>query len=54
VVSRAKRHAFFGWAMLMGASITSGGTGKKEDSAKLSAPRYQGALGWRDHAMARR
>jgi len=29
----------------MGASITSGGIGKKDDSAKLSAPKYQGAWG---------
>jgi len=37
----------------MGASITSGGTGKNEDSAKLTPPRYQGAWRWRAHCIVR-
>ena len=45
VVMSANRQALFGLAKLMGASITSGGMGKNDDSAKLSAPKYQGALG---------
>ena len=35
VVKLAKRHALSGWASDIGASMTSGGTGKKTDSAKL-------------------
>ena len=37
----------------MGASMTSGGIGKKEDSAKLKPPKSQGARGWRDQDSAR-
>ena len=35
VVSKAKCHEFFLSARHIGVSITSGGTGKKEDSEKL-------------------
>jgi hypothetical protein len=38
----------------MGASMTSGGIGKNEDSMKLSAPRNHGARGCRDQANALR
>ena len=37
VVTVAKYHARFGLAKAIGASMTSGGIGKKEDSAKLRA-----------------
>lgn len=37
VAKLAKRHALLGCASDIGASITSGGTGKKTDSAKLMA-----------------
>ena len=39
--------------MAIGASITSGGTGKNEDSANDSNARYHGACGWRDQRMVR-
>ncbi|MDO9190071.1 MAG: hypothetical protein Q7U24_09380 [Sulfurimicrobium sp.] len=53
VVKRARRQALDGLARLMGASITSGGIGKNDDSAKLIAPRYQGARRCRDQTIAR-
>lgn len=39
VVKNANHQALFGRATDIGANITSGGTGKKEDSAKLNAPK---------------
>jgi len=39
VVKNANHHARFGLATDIGANITSGGIGKKEDSAKLNAPK---------------
>lgn len=44
VVISANRQAEFGLANTIGASITSGGIGKKDDSAKLNPAKYQGAL----------
>ena len=52
VVMAAKDMARSGFAMLIGASITSGGIGKNEDSAKLRPPRYQGARGSRAQRIA--
>jgi len=43
VVSKAKYQARRGVAKHIGASITSGGTGKNDDSMKLIVPRYHGA-----------
>jgi hypothetical protein len=41
----AKDHAFRGRARHMGASMTSGGIGKKLDSEKLSTDRIAGDFG---------
>ena len=43
VVSKAKRQAVSGRDKTIGASMTSGGIGKKEDSAKLNPHRFRGA-----------
>jgi len=49
VVNNASFRAFYLSANIIGASITSGGTGKKEDSAKLNAARYFSACRCLDH-----
>jgi hypothetical protein len=43
VVKKASLKALSGVAKVIGASITSGGTGKNDDSAKLSAHKYLSA-----------
>ena len=45
VVKNANHAALFGFAIDIGASITSGGMTKNDDSAKLKAKRYRGAFG---------
>ncbi|KUG29198.1 hypothetical protein ASZ90_000916 [hydrocarbon metagenome] len=45
MVKSAYHHARLGFAKHIGASITSCGIGKNDDSAKLSIPKNQGALG---------
>ena len=52
VVISAYLQALLGVAKHMGASMTSGGTGKKDDSAKLKSPKYLGALGNLDQISA--
>ena len=49
----AKENARLGWASAIGASITSGGTGKKIASMKLRPNSSRGACRFRDQAMAR-
>ena len=53
VWASAKRHQRSGVAMHMGASMTSTGIGKNEDSAKLMAPRYHSAWRCRDQRITR-
>ncbi len=52
VVISAYCQALVGVAKHIGASMTSGGTGKNDDSAKLNSPKYLGAFGSLDHEMA--
>jgi len=54
VVNDANQIADAGFAMLISANITSGGMGKKDDSAKLKPPKNHGALSCRDHCITRR
>src|SRR4051812_37500416 len=52
-LSAAYRKPFFGCARHIGASITSGATGKMKASTKLSSIRISGARGCRDQMIAR-